>query len=766
MSSDPLLLGLGAFAVALVTWLLVAVVIRLAPALGLMDRPNSRSSHTRLTPRGGGLGFVVTVAVALLVAVVTGVAGPESGAIEGWHVGLALIVAGVSFSDDLRSLPSVLRLVMHLGVAMAAAWSLGGFPSVLLPGIAVVAVPAWLSAVLTVVWIVGLTNVYNFMDGIDGIAGAQGVVAGAAWAVLGVQTGVPLVTVSGVAYAAGCAGFLAHNWSPARIFMGDVGSAFLGFSFAVMPLVFLRQHAELHPHVGAALSGSLPVFAGLVVWPFIGDGMFTFLRRLRHGENVMKAHRSHLYQRLTISGWTHARVSQLYLWWSAGSALAALAYVQGGTIVRGSVLLFAAASLVAVHRVTKIAERRVKAGVAAAGLPHNPEQTIRPRLFLSPPHLGSDEFKFVTEAFENNWIAPAGPNLKAFEEEFAAKVGVKHAVAVASGTAALHLSLRAIGMRAGDEVFVSSFTFIATANPIVYEGGRPVFIDSEAMSWNMDPDLLAAALEDRARKGKLPRAVIVAHIYGQAANMGPILAVCARHGVPVIEDAAEAVGATYEGRAAGSMGVIGAFSFNGNKIITTSGGGMLVSDDKALVDFAHNLATQARDPAPHYEHSTIGYNYRLSNVLAGIGRGQLRVLEDRVATRRRIHDRYRAALGELPGIGFRKEPTWGRATHWLTCMTVDAEWAGVDREAIRLVLDAANIEARPLWKPLHLQPVFRKMGCETFGGAICERLFEQGLCLPSGSAMSDIDQDRVIDIVRRTISKARSATGNAANAAR
>lgn len=749
MSSDLLLLGCGAFAVALVTWLLVGVVIRLAPSLGLMDRPNYRSSHTRLTPRGGGLGFVVTLALALAVAVATGIAGLDADKIMGWVMGLALFIAAVSFSDDLRSLPSVLRLVLHLGSAAAAVWMLGGFSLLTLPVVGTVALPHWLGAGLAVVWIVGLTNVYNFMDGIDGIAGVQGMVAGVAWAVLGVQTAVPLATVSGVAYAAACAGFLGRNWSPAQIFMGDVGSAFLGFSFAVMPLLLLQQVAHMQASVSAELVGALPVFAGLAVWPFIGDGTFTFLRRLRHGENVLKAHRSHLYQRLTISGWSHSRVSQLYLWWACGSVLAALAYVQGGAAVRATVLAAAVVSLLVVHRVTKAVERRAKAGVDASGLPQNMAPAMRPRLFLSPPHLGRDEFKFVTEAFENNWIAPAGPNLKAFEEEFAAKVGVKHAVAVASGTAALHLALRAVGVRPGDEVFVSSFTFIATANPIVYEGGRPVFIDSEAESWNMDPALLATALEDRARKGKLPRAVIVAHLYGQTANMGPILEVCAKHGVPVIEDAAEAVGATYEGKPAGSMGLMGAFSFNGNKIITTSGGGMLVSDDKALVDFAHNLATQARDPAPHYEHSMIGYNYRMSNVVAGIGRGQLRVLDDRVATRRRIYERYCAALGRLPGVGFRKETAWGRATRWLTCLTIDPEQAGADREAIRLALEEENIEARPLWKPLHLQPVFRTMGCETFGGAISERLFDQGLCLPSGSAMADIDQDRVIDVVRR-----------------
>ena len=751
MSPDPLLLGCGAFAVAGLTWLLVAAVIRFAPHFGLLDRPNSRSSHTRLTPRGGGLGFVLSLALALGLAAGAGVAGPQAGPLVGWAGGLAVLIAGISFSDDLRSLPSVLRLVCHLGTAVAAVWLLGAFPAIVLPGCGLVVLPAGVGMVLTVLWVVGLTNVYNFMDGIDGIAGVQGLIAASAWAVLGFLFGVPLVALTGLAYAAACAGFLAHNWSPAKIFMGDVGSAFLGFSFAVLPLVLLRQFMLLHEgeRLNADFVGALPVFAGLVVWPFLGDGVFTFLRRLRHGENVLKAHRSHLYQRLTISGWSHARVAQVYLWWAAGSALAALAYVRGGAGMRAGVLVAAVLSLLVVHRLTKAAEHRAKAGVTSAGLPQKTAGAVRPRLFLSPPHMGADEFRFVTEAFENNWIAPAGPNLKAFEEEFAARVGVAHSVAVASGTGALHLALRCVGVQPGDEVLVSSFTFIATANPIVYEGGRPVFIDSEAESWNMDPALLAAALDERAQKGKLPRAVILAHLYGQAANLGPILAACERHGVPLIEDAAEAVGATYEGRAVGSFGKIGVFSFNGNKIITSSGGGMLVSNDQALVDFAHNLATQARDPAPHYEHSMIGYNYRMSNVVAGIGRGQLRVLDDRVTTRRRIYDRYRAALENVPGIAFHGEPAWGRATRWLTCLTIDPSRAGVDREKVRLALDAENIEARPLWKPLHLQPVFRQMGCACYGGAVSESLFANGLCLPSGSAMADSDQDRVIDVVRR-----------------
>ena len=745
------LFGTGLLVVAALTWALVAGAIRLAPVFGLLDRPNARSSHTRLTPRGGGVGIVLAVLLAVGGTLAAGVGGPQAGPIALSAGGLALFIAGISFSDDLRSLPSVLRLVCHLGTAAAAVWMLGAFPALSLPGLGLIVLPSWLAITLTLLWIVGLTNVYNFMDGIDGIAGVQGLAAGAAWTVLGALVGAPLVVLTGAAVTAACAGFLIHNWSPARIFMGDVGSAFLGFVFAVLPLMLLHQLPK--GGVSADWVGALPVFAGLVVFPFVGDGTYTFLRRLRHGENVLSAHRSHLYQRLTISGWTHATVARLYAWWAAVAVLVALAYPTASAPGRVGLLVGALVSLGAVHLLTKVAEWRARAGVAASGLPRGPAGAQKPRIFLSPPHLGSAEFRLVTEAFETNWIAPAGPHLAAFEREFAARVGVAHAVSVDSGTGALHLAMRCVGVRPGDEVLVSSFTFVATANPIVYEGGKPVFIDSETESWNMDPALLAATLDERAKRGRLPRAVVVAHLYGQSANLGPILAACARHGVPLIEDAAEALGATYQGRAVGSFGRIGIFSFNGNKIITTSGGGMFVSNDKALVELAHNLATQARDPAPHYEHSKVGYNYRLSNVLAGIGRGQLQVLDDRVATRRRIYERYRAALAGLPGVTFRAEAEWGKSTRWLTCLTIDPAQAGTDRETVLAALEAANIEARPLWKPLHLQPVFLDMGCEVVGGAVSEQLFAQGLCLPSGSAMADADQDRVIGVVRRAFAQ-------------
>ncbi|HVX40265.1 MAG TPA: DegT/DnrJ/EryC1/StrS family aminotransferase [Gemmatimonadaceae bacterium] len=352
----------------------------------------------------------------------------------------------------------------------------------------------------------------------------------------------------------------------------------------------------------------------------------------------------------------------------------------------------------------------------------------------------------VAEAFDSNWIAPLGPHVEEFQREFARAVGSGHALALVSGTAGLHLALELSGVGRDDEVLVSTLTFSASVNPIRYLDARPVFIDSERRSWNMDPVLLAEALEERVKRGKPPAAVVLVHLYGQCADIDPIAATCHAYGVPLIEDAAEALGATYKGRAPGTFGRAGVFSFNGNKIITTSGGGMLVSDDAGLVTHALKLATQARDPAPHYQHSEIGYNYRLSNVLAAIGRAQLEALEDRVARRRCNFEIYREALGDLPGVSFMPEAPWGRHSRWLTTLTIDPREFGVDREHVRLALEADNIEARPVWKPMHLQPVFADY--PVYGGSVSEELFRDGLCIPSGSSLSDGEIGRVIDCVR------------------
>jgi pyridoxal phosphate-dependent aminotransferase EpsN len=360
--------------------------------------------------------------------------------------------------------------------------------------------------------------------------------------------------------------------------------------------------------------------------------------------------------------------------------------------------------------------------------------------------MGGDEIELVRATFESNWIAPLGPQVDDFEREFAEKIGVPHAAALSSGTAALHLALEMLGVGPGDEVMCPTLTFGASAFAITYVSAVPVLLDCSPTSWNLDPAVLGGALEEADREGSLPAALVAVDLYGQSVDWEPVLEVCERFGVPVIEDAAEALGATYEGKPVGGFGRCGFFSFNGNKIITTSGGGMLVSEDAELIARARFLATQARDPAPHYQHSEIGYNYRMSNVLAAIGRGQLRVLEDRVAARRANFDHYSSELSGLPGVEFMPEAPWGRCTRWLTCLTIDPTAFGATRENVRLALETADIEARPVWKPMHLQPVFE--GCRVHGGEVAAGLFERGLCLPSGSSLTEADRERVIEIVR------------------
>jgi len=370
-------------------------------------------------------------------------------------------------------------------------------------------------------------------------------------------------------------------------------------------------------------------------------------------------------------------------------------------------------------------------------------------ILLSTPHMGENELHFIEEAFRTNWIAPLGPNVDAFEREIADLVGSGHAAALSSGTAAIHLAVRMLGVKPGDRVFCSSLTFAASANPIVYEGGEPVFIDAEPESWNMSPVALERAFDAAVAEGWLPKAVIVVNLYGQSADMDPILEICNRHGVPIIEDAAESLGGRYKGRASGVFGLMGVYSFNGNKIITTSGGGMLISDDEDLIKQARFLATQARDPAPHYQHSQIGFNYRMSNILAGVGRGQLQVLGDRVESRRAVFQAYADGLSGIPGIEWMPEPEWSYSNRWLSALTIDPAIAGITASDVIARLSEEMIEARPVWKPMHLQPVFAH--CRHFAHGnqpVSDRIFDQGLCMPSGSNMTPAEIGRVVDAMR------------------
>jgi dTDP-4-amino-4,6-dideoxygalactose transaminase len=378
------------------------------------------------------------------------------------------------------------------------------------------------------------------------------------------------------------------------------------------------------------------------------------------------------------------------------------------------------------------------------------------KIWLSSPHMGLAEQQYVNEAFETNWIAPLGPHVNAFEVGLQQQTQVSHAAALSSGTSALHLALILLGVKAGDFVFCQSLTFSASANPIVYQGAIPVFIDSEPDTWNMDPELLRTALVEANQNGKLPKAIIPVHLYGMPAKMYEIIKVANEFEVPVIEDAAEALGSSIHIKPCGSFGDFGVLSFNGNKIITTSSGGALISENAEMIERARYLSTQARDPSPHYQHTVIGYNYRMSNVLAGIGRGQLEVLDDRVNARRTNYRKYKDFFSKFNENGFdikfQEEPLGYHSNRWLTCILIDPNINfGLTREIIRLAFESENIEARPLWKPMHIQPVFVNAG--SYINGVSEKLFEEGLCLPSGSNLTDADFERIFNCLEIEFNK-------------
>lgn len=377
---------------------------------------------------------------------------------------------------------------------------------------------------------------------------------------------------------------------------------------------------------------------------------------------------------------------------------------------------------------------------------------MKSKIWLSSPHMGGEELNYVQEAYDSNWVAPLGPNVNGFEKDLADYSGAAHVAALSSGSAALHLALILLDVKAGDTVICQSFTFSASANPIAYQCATPVFVDSEADTWNMDPQLLEQAIKDLMQKGKKPKAIIPVHLYGMPAKMDEIMAIAQRYEIPIIEDAAESLGSHYKGQSTGSFGRMGILSFNGNKIITTSGGGALISNEKALIEKARFLSTQARDDAPHYQHSHIGYNYRMSNIVAGIGRGQMKVLNQRVAKRREINQWYRNLLKNIDGITFHTEPSSDYfSNYWLTSIIINPQKTGITREVLRLSLLEDNIESRPLWKPMHLQPIFKDAPAYTTG--ISESLFNDGLCLPSGSNMSEEDMERIAESLKKILGR-------------
>lgn len=372
------------------------------------------------------------------------------------------------------------------------------------------------------------------------------------------------------------------------------------------------------------------------------------------------------------------------------------------------------------------------------------------RIWLSLAQMGGEEQSFIKEAFDTNWVVPLGPNVNGFEQDLKHyhALDKQEVVALSAGTAALHLGLIMLGVERDDEVICQSFTFSASANPITYQGAKPVFVDSEPDTWNMDPARLREAIEDRIQKtGRKPKAIIPVHLYGMPAKMDEIIAIAQEYEIPILEDAAEAIGSEYKGKKCGTLGTYGALSFNGNKMITTSGGGALICPNRETADRVTFYATQAREQAPHYQHEKIGYNYRLSNICAGIGRGQMQVLDEHIARRRAIHGLYSQGLESIPGIEVQQNlSTHFNSNFWLTTILIDPKQTGFDREQLRLRLEEENIESRPLWKPMHLQPVFAS--CPYYGGSVAERLFERGLCLPSGSGLSDDEISRVIEVIK------------------
>ncbi len=381
------------------------------------------------------------------------------------------------------------------------------------------------------------------------------------------------------------------------------------------------------------------------------------------------------------------------------------------------------------------------------------KEGVLSKIWLSSPHMGGNELKFIHEAFESNWVAPLGPNVDNFEKDLQSFTNVKHAAALSSGTAAIHLGLVLMGVKAGDYVICQSMTFSASANPIAYIGAIPVFVDSEPETWNMSPDALEEAIKKLISENKKPKAIIPVHLYGMPAKMDEIMAIADKYEIGLLEDAAEALGSIYKGRPAGSFGKFGVLSFNGNKIITTSGGGALISNSGEDIQKARFLSTQARDAAPHYQHSHIGYNYRMSNIVAGIGRGQMEVLPERIKSRRKNFETYKDFFSSIDGVSFLEEPNEDYySNRWLTTILVEPEiTGGITRETIRLEFEKFNIEARPLWKPMHLQPIFNE--CKYFGGSVSEEIFEKGLCLPSGSNLTDSDFERIFDVLNNLFRK-------------
>lgn len=744
---------------------LTRLFISLAPKFGLMDIPNERSSHKVPVPRGGGFIIVLGFTIACMAAAGWSLSiGLESQL--AWQIIfiaiLAFIIALIGLFDDVKDLPVLIRFSCQLLIATTVVIVLGPWQTAELPeffsfhlGIA-----GW---ILPIIWIVGLINAYNFMDGIDGLSTGQGVVASFGWVGLGIIIGIPFPVILPFICLCGLLlAFLHFNWSPARVFMGDVCSGFLGFVFAVIPLLFHQEMRINNPGQTAFY-----FMAALLLWPFLADSGYTFLRRAIKKENVFRAHRSHLYQRLTIYGYSHSKVSLFYILLGISGLGLTVLWVQPTVFSFWITVISCSGLFLALFTVVHLARKKISFANArpvsrdydsdSSAPPDSLEFDTKPnqRIFLSPPHMEGDELEFIKKAFESNYIAPVGPQLNDFEIDFSFRcVQGKYCLAVNSGTSAIWLAYSLAGVKPGTTVVCSDFTFVASAGPALHLGAEVAFVDSDEASWNMDPAMLNRCLEDLKKRGKQVSAVMAVHAYGQSCDLDPIIEVCRKHEVTLLEDAAEALGASYKNRPLGINGFANCFSFNGNKIITTSAGGMLVVNDWEDLERAKFLATQAREKVPHYEHKEIGDNLRMSNVLAGLGISQLRQLENRVAKRREIFDFYKQALESVPGISFMPEPDWSKASRWLTSILIDPDQAGFDKESLRLFLAENHIECRPLWKPMHMQPVFKSS--LYYGTGVGEKLFERGLSLPSGSNLQAEELEKIVGLIKKFSKEMRS----------
>lgn len=701
---------------------------KIAVCLSLVDAPNARSSHDRIVPRGGGLVFIVIFYIAVGSAWLGGVLEEIPWAFLGGLSAIALL----SFLDDVFTLPSLFRLLAQLTIVSCSVYLIGSYEDFAL-GVNgwIWAAPYWVGFVLSVIWVVGLLNVFNFMDGIDGIAGLQAIVSLLGYAVL---ISLFRITDGAEAYLVevlilGVLGFLYWNWSPAKVFMGDVGATFLGAFFALLPIHFASQDIFL-PEQKAVL----PLFGAFVMVPFLFDGIFTFVRRCKNRENVLQAHRSHLYQRLTRLGWGHGPVASLYGGWAIFGVLCGLLFFfyEGWQSV--------AIALALISGVGMALWVKWQEG-ASALLP-----VLEKKIYLSPPSVGEVEEKALLRVMRSGWVAPVGEEIAAFEQALERMYPEKKVVAVNSGTAALHLALLMEGVGAGDEVVCPTLTFIAPVNAVKYVGASPVFIDCAESGYCLDPELLRTYFEScRANKRTMPKAVIFVNLYGQSEGVLAVEEICQKFGVLLIEDAAEAVGAKVGDRHAGDFGRKAALSFNGNKVITTGGGGALICDSKAEAMQARYLASQAKLEADFYEHSEVGYNYRLSNVLAAIGNAQLMRLGEILVKRKTIALWYEARLRNVEEIFFQRLAIENESNNWLVNVFFKTVSDDSSPERLMHYLWDNNIEARRIWKPMHLQPLFANATC--IGGSNAETLFKTGISLPSGTDLTEGQVNRICDLI-------------------